>query len=47
MFSQTFLWSYIDKHVLFSLFTCRWDNDVTLKNCARDDDCNKVYDCNC
>ena len=30
------------EHVLFSLFTYRLDDDVIFKNCARDDDCNKV-----
>ena len=33
-----------DEHVLFSLFACRWDNDVTCKNCAMDDGHNKLHD---
>ena len=33
-----------DEHVLFSLFDCRWDNDVMCKNCARDDGHNKLHD---
>ena len=33
-----------DEHVLFSLFACRWDNDVMCKNCARDDGHNKLHD---
>ena len=37
----------LDEHVQFSLFACKWDDDVILQNCARDDDRNKVYDCDC
>ena len=33
-----------DEHVLFSLFACRWDNDVMCKNCARDDGHSKLHD---
>ena len=32
----------VDEHVPISLSTYRWDDDVIFKNCARDDDCNKV-----
>ena len=32
------------EHCLFSLFACRWDNDVMLKNCARDGGHNKLHD---
>ena len=32
----------VDEHVLISLSTYRWDDDVIFKNCARDDDRNKV-----
>ena len=33
-----------NEHVLFSLFDCRWDNDVMCKNGARDDGHNKLRD---
>ena len=33
-----------NEHDLFSLFACRWDNDVMCKNCARDDGHNKLHD---
>ena len=37
----------LDERVLFSLFTCSWDDDVIFKNCARNSDHNKVYDYDC
>ena len=33
----------VDEHVLFSVFTYRWDDGVIFKNCARDYDRNKVH----
>ena len=32
----------VDEHVPISLSTYRWDDDVIFKNCARDNDRNKV-----
>ena len=37
----------LDERVLFSLLTCRWDDYVIFKNCARNSDHNKVYDYDC
>ena len=34
----------VSEHVLFSFTACRWDDDVIFKNCARDNDHNKVHD---